>query len=65
MSLGTLKSLLQVTNDTQPLSLTLHAVNELFIHPPPPNAGNYSILHNSVINIKNIEVHFVEFIFTP
>ena len=35
---------LQIINDIEPLSLTLHAVNACFIH-HPSNVENYSIGH--------------------
>ena len=37
---------LQIINDIEPLSLTLHAVNACFIH-HPSNVENYSIGHKS------------------
>ena len=37
---------LQIINDIEPLSLTLHAVNAHFIH-HPSNVENYSISHKS------------------
>ena len=37
---------LQIINDIEPLSLTLHGVNAHFIH-HPSNAKNYSIGHKS------------------
>ena len=37
---------LQIINDIEPLSLTLHGVNACFIH-HPSNVENYSISHKS------------------
>ena len=37
---------LQIINDIEPLSLTLHGVNACFIH-HPSNVENYSIGHKS------------------
>ena len=40
---------LQIINDSEPLSLTLHGVNAHFIH-HPSNVENYSIGHKSETN---------------
>ena len=40
---------LQIINDSEPLSLTLHGVNACFIH-HPSNVENYSIGHKSETN---------------
>ena len=37
---------LQITNDIESLSLTIHGVNAHFIH-HPSNVENYSIYHKS------------------
>ena len=44
--LDALICLLQIINDIEPLSLTLHGVNTCFIH-HPSNVENYSISHKS------------------
>ena len=44
--LDTLICHLQIINDIEPLSLTLHGVNTCFIH-HPSNVKNYSIGHKS------------------
>ena len=40
---------LQIVNESEPLSLTLHGVNTCFIH-HPSNVKNYSIGHKSETN---------------
>ena len=40
---------LQIINDIEPLSLTIHSVNAHFIH-HPSNVENYSICHKSETN---------------
>ena len=57
---------LQIINDIEPLSLTLHGVNACFIH-HPSNVKNYSIGHKSETNRSKKKKNFTsgEYIFTP
>ena len=58
---------LQIINDIEPLSLTLHGVNMCFIH-HPSNVENYSIGHKSeTVQPKKKEKKGCpgELIFTP
>ena len=65
-TLGTLMCPLQITNDIEPLSLTLHVINRHLIH-QLPNVKNYLIDHNSDTNnkFKNKKTESGEHIFTP
>ena len=47
---------LQIINNSEPLSLTLHGVNARFIH-HPSNVQNYSIGHKLEIAHLKIKVH--------
>ena len=54
---------LQIINDIEPLSLTLHGVNSRFIH-HPSNVENYSISHKSETDrTKQKKIHVLENIF--
>ena len=55
---------LQIINDIEPLSLTLHAVNAHFIH-HPSNVENYSISHKSETTQPKKKRRSGEYIFTP
>ena len=56
---------LQIINDIEPLSLTLHGLNTRFIH-HPSNLENYSIGHKSETDQpKQKKVYSGEYIFTP
>ena len=55
---------LQIINDFESLSLTLHGVNTCFIH-HPSNVENYSISHKSETGQPKEKVCSGEHIFTP
>ena len=55
---------LQIINDIEPLSLTLHGVNTCFIH-HPSNVENHSIGHKSETNQPKQKWSSGEYIFTP
>ena len=55
--LDALKCPLQIINNSEPLSLTLHGVNACFIH-HPSNVQNYSICHKlELVNQKEKKFH--------
>ena len=54
---------LQIINDIEPLSSTLHSVNACFIH-HPSNVENYSISHKSETGLPKKRTSG-EYIFTP
>ena len=53
---------LQIINDTEPLSLTIHGVNACFIH-HPSHVKNYSIGHKSETNWQKQKKGVLEIIF--
>ena len=55
---------LQITNNTEPLSLTIHGVNACFIH-HPSHVKNYSISHKSETNWQKQKKCPGEYIFIP
>ena len=55
---------LQIINDVEPLSSTLHGVNVCFIH-HPSNVENYSIDHKLETGQPKKKCRSGEYIFTP